>query len=150
MIAVEVNRSKAEGHRTLVFLLVEDNEGDVYLVREALAEAGFPNVLHVVREGDAALAFLRGKGMAAELRPDLIILDLNLPGKNGRQVMAEMEAEPALRGLPVAVLSTSSFESGIGREFPGLRSTFAAKTSDFMQLVDIMRRFRVFALQPVP
>jgi chemotaxis family two-component system response regulator Rcp1 len=80
--------------------------------------------------------------------PDLVILDLNLPGKTGRQIMAEMEVAAELRALPVAVLTTSHNESGIGKEFPGLRSTFAAKTPDFRQLVEIIERFKEFAKQP--
>jgi CheY-like chemotaxis protein len=130
--------------RELTILLVEDNAADVYLVREALVATGVPNALHVVRDGVAAMEFLR-QAVAGSEPPDLVILDLNLPRKSGREVMAEIEASPELRDLPVAVLSTSHFENEIGKEFPLLRSTFAAKTPDFRELVEILRRFRDFA-----
>lgn len=136
------------GEDKLVILLVEDNAGDVYLVREALEEAGFPHVLRVVRDGGAALDLLRQQAAEDPAWPDLVILDLNLPGKNGRQVMEAMQDEPRLTGVPVAVLSSSHAESQIGSEFPQLRSTFAAKTPDFRQLVEIIHRFREFAKRP--
>jgi len=137
----------ADVRAMLSILLVEDNLGDVFLVREALREAGFPHVLHVVRDGDAALAFLRAQPAEGEqAKPDLIILDLNLPGKNGRQVLAEMQGEPRLRDLPVAVLSTSHSESNVGKDFPSIRSTFAAKTPSFRKLVEIVRQFNEFAM----
>jgi two-component system, chemotaxis family, response regulator Rcp1 len=131
----------------LVILLVEDNPGDVFLVREALVEAGFSYDLHVVQDGASALDFLLAHTNGVKPRPDLVILDLNLPCKNGREVMAEMQAHAQLKSLPVAVLSTSCSESDIGLDFPHLRSTFAAKTAQFAQLVDILRNFRQFALQ---
>ena len=136
---VESSREK------LVILLVEDNAGDVYLVREALEEAGFPHTLHVVCNGCKAIDFLRNQAIGSDTWPDLMILDLNLPGKNGREVMAEMQCEPVLKSLPVAVLSTSRSECHIGRDFPQLYSTFAAKTPDFHELVNIIRRFKDFA-----
>jgi CheY-like chemotaxis protein len=133
----------------LDILLVEDNAGDVFMVREALEEADFPHVLHVVNDGQAAMDYLRHQAAEGGRWPDLVVLDLNLPGKTGREVMAEMQAEPGLKVLPVAVLTTSPSESQIGRDFPALRSTFAPKTPDFRQLVATIRRFREFAAQPV-
>src|SRR5512133_2251100 len=130
-----------------MILLVEDNAGDVFLVREALEEAGFSYDRHVVKDGASALDFLNARASGQHSLPDLVILDLNLPCKNGREVMAEMQAHPQLKSLPVAVLSTSHSECDIGDDFPQLRSTFAAKTSHFGQLVDILRGFRQFALQ---
>ena len=134
--------------RTFVIVIVEDNPGDVVLVQEALEEAAFPHALHVVSNGTDAVECMRKVRADAGCGPDLVILDLNLPGKTGRQIMAEMEASEDLRALPVAVLTTSRSERGIGSEFPHLRSTFAAKTPEFAQLVDIVRRFREFASQP--
>jgi CheY-like chemotaxis protein len=135
--------------RGLDILLVEDNAGDVFMVREALEEAAFPHVLHVVNDGQAAMDYLRRQAAEGGQWPDLVVLDLNLPGKTGREVMAEMQAEPDLKAVPVAVLTTSRSESQIGRDFPALRSTFASKTPDFQQLVAIVRRFREFAAQTV-
>ncbi len=134
--------------RTFVIVIVEDNPGDVVLVQEALSEAAFPHLLHVVRNGTDAVNVIRKIGADTGGGPDLVILDLNLPGKTGRQVMAEMEEAPDLRALPVAVLTTSRSEGGIGAEFPRLRSTFAAKTPDFRQLIEIVRRFKEFASRP--
>jgi chemotaxis family two-component system response regulator Rcp1 len=134
--------------KELVILLVEDNAGDVYMIREALEEAGFPHSLHIVSDGNQAMDFLREQAASGATWPDLMILDLNLPGKTGREVMAEMQLEPVLKKLPVAVLSTSRSESHISRDFPQLRSTFAAKTPDFRQLVDLILHFRDFAVPP--
>jgi CheY-like chemotaxis protein len=134
--------------RKFVIVIVEDNAGDVFLVREALDEAAFPHALHVITNGAQAVDFLRQMGTNGG-GPDLVILDLNLPGKTGRQIMAEMETAADLRALPVAILTTSRSESQIGKEFPRLRTTFAAKTPDFRQLVEIIRRFKEFARQPL-
>ena len=131
--------------RELTILLVEDNAGDVFMLKEALEEAGFPHVLHVVNDGNAAMDFLREQAAGGQNWPDLVILDLNLPGKSGRQIMAEMQGEPTLTVLPVAVLSTSQSEYEIGGDFPRLRCTFAAKTPDFRQLVEIVQHFKAFA-----
>lgn len=133
--------------RKLGIVLVEDNPGDVLMVREALETADFPYDLQVVRNGAVALAALRDACAREGGGPDLVILDLNLPGKTGRQIMAEMETDADLRALPVAILTTSRGESGIGLEFPGLRTSFAAKTPDFRQLVEIVRCFKDFAWQ---
>jgi CheY-like chemotaxis protein len=126
-------------------LLVEDNAGDVFMVREALDEAGFSHVLNVVNDGYAAMELLHEESGTGRPRLDLIILDLNLPGISGRQVMSEIQSHPSMRVLPVAILTTSRSEAGIVAEFPQLRSTFAAKTPDFRRLVEIIHRFRDFA-----
>ncbi|MGA2265127.1 MAG: response regulator [Phycisphaerae bacterium] len=130
----------------LTVLLVEDNAGDVYMVREALEEAGCSYDLHVVDTGIKAMDFLYRRGQfSGSPRPDLVILDLNLPGKPGQEVMAEMEASPELKDVPVAVLTTSRSSSDICQRYPGLRSMFAAKTPLTHELIDIMKRFDRFA-----
>ena len=89
-------------------LLVEDNPGDVRLTREALKDAKVRNALHVAMDGVEALAFLRKQGKySAVPRPDLILLDLNLPKKNGREVLEEIKRDDALRHIPVVILTTS-------------------------------------------
>jgi len=130
--------------RPLVIVHVEDNPSDVFMVREALEEADIPHTLRVVENGALALGFLR-RACADGGRPDLVILDLNLPAMSGREILAGIAADPELRALPVAILTTSREESGIGREFPGLRTTFAAKTPDYRELAGIVWRFRDFA-----
>lgn len=94
--------------------MVEDNPGDVRLVEEALAEYKVRNNLHVVPDGIEAMAFLRREGAFTHTpRPDLILLDLNLPRKNGREVLAEIKADPRLRQIPVVVLTSSAAEEDI-------------------------------------
>jgi CheY-like chemotaxis protein len=132
---------------TLEIVIVEDNAGDVLLVREALEEAGFAHALTVVASGSGAVEALRRSRAGAGRGPDLVIMDLNLPGRSGRQIMAEMQEAPDLRSLPVAVFTTSPSEIVITGEFPGLHVTFAAKTPHFGELVDIMKRFGEFARQ---
>jgi len=105
--------STASG-RPIEILLVEDNPGDVRLTVEAFKEGKVRNRLHAVGDGLAALAFLLRTGRHADApRPDLILLDLNLPGKDGREVLAEIKADPALRRIPVVVLTTSEAEQDI-------------------------------------
>lgn len=95
-------------------LLVEDNPGDVRLTREALKEGGVLNNLNVARDGVEAMAFLRRQGRYAEaLRPQLILLDLNLPRKDGREVLAEIKADGSLKRIPVVVLTTSGAEEDV-------------------------------------
>src|SRR5438093_1803081 len=95
-------------------LLVEDNPGDVRLTKEALKEGKMLNRVTVVRDGMEALSFLRQQGKYANAgQPDLILLDLNLPKKDGRQVLAEIKTDPGLKRIPMIVLTTSSTEKDI-------------------------------------
>ena len=95
-------------------LLVEDDPGDVVLIQEALAEQEVVNRLSVVRDGVDAMSFLRRTGRFADApRPDLVLLDLNLPRKNGREVLAESKGDPDLRLIPMVVLTTSSTEEDV-------------------------------------
>jgi CheY-like chemotaxis protein len=129
----------------LTVLLVEDNAGDVYMIREAMGEAGLSYDLHVVDTGIKAIDYLRHRGQfSVAPHPDLVILDLNLPAKTGQEVMAEMESSPELSEVPVAVLTTSKSEKDISRRYPGLRSVFAAKTPVVQELVAIVKRFDEF------
>jgi two-component system response regulator len=108
--------TNAAGHRVepIEILLVEDSPADVDLTREALEDAKVRNNLHVASDGVEALAFLRREGRYADApHPDLILLDLNLPKKDGREVLAEIKADPLLRRIPVVVLTTSEAEQDI-------------------------------------
>lgn len=120
------------GRRAAEVLLAEDNEGDVFLLREAFQQLRFPVHLHVVENGVECLAFLRREGRyVAAPRPDLLLLDLNLPLLDGRQVLATVVADPRLRSLPVVVLTTSA-NPGDLRQMYGLRcSTYVVKPLDF-------------------
>src|SRR5262245_27193502 len=96
-------------HRPVEILLVEDNPADVRLTREVFREGDVANRMNVVRDGEEAMEYLRHEGRYRDVpRPDLVLLDLNLPRKDGREVLAEIRADPALTTLPVVVLSTST------------------------------------------
>ena len=97
-------------------LLVEDNPGDIVLTRLAFEKAKMVNRLHVVTDGESALRFLRAEGeFAGRRRPDLVLLDLNLPGLSGQDVLEELKADPALKTIPVVVLTSSSDERDVLR-----------------------------------
>ena len=126
-------------------LLVEDNPGDVDLAREALEEGKVRNSLHVVGDGEAALDFLRGKGAyAAAPRPDLVLLDLNLPKMDGRQVLAEIKSDPALRSIPVVVLSTSRAEEDILKTYNLHANCYITKPIDLHQFIKVVQAIEEF------
>src|SRR5262245_44377662 len=113
-------------------LVVEDNQAEIRLLREALkAYQPFPH-LHVVTTGEEALAFLRCEGPYAHARrPDVIVLDLNLPGKHGLEVLAELSADPALRQIPSIVLSTSQHDTDIQPSYALCANCYLTKPLDF-------------------
>jgi chemotaxis family two-component system response regulator Rcp1 len=95
-------------------LMIEDSQADVLMTREAFKQARLANTLHVVEDGVRAMQYLRQEAeFASSPRPDLILLDLNLPRKNGREVLAEIKADPGLRTIPVIILTTSQAEQDI-------------------------------------
>jgi len=101
-----------------IVLMVDDNPADVDLAREALLERSHRSKIDTVGDGEEALAFLKQKGTHAQKpRPDLVILDLNLPKKDGRAVLAELKADPGLHGIPVVIFSTSRLSSDISRSY---------------------------------
>lgn len=121
-------------------LLVEDHPGDVRLTREALRDAKIDNDLHVVTDGVEALAFLRRQGPYADaVRPDLVLLDLNLPRKNGREVLEEMKRDPGLSSLPVIVVTASDAELDACRSLELGTVGFMTKPIDFRQLAAVLR-----------
>jgi two-component system, chemotaxis family, response regulator Rcp1 len=134
----------------VVILLVEDNEGDVRLTREALAEGKVANRLVVASDGIEALAVLRRTGEHAEApRPDLILLDLNLPRKDGRQVLAEIKQDPELMRIPVVVLTTSKAEEDILRTYNLHANCYITKPVDFDKFVSVIRTIDEFWLTVV-
>jgi len=131
-------------------LLVEDNPGDVDLTREALHESKVHTHLSVVRDGDEALAFLRQQGAhAAAPRPDLILLDLNLPKKDGRAVLSEVKADPALASIPVVVLTSSEAERDIAHAYALHANCFVTKPIGLDQFIEIVRSIEQFWLTVV-
>lgn len=126
-------------------LLVEDNPADTRLTREALRDAKIHNRLHTVADGIEALKFLRREGEYAQSpRPDLVLLDLNLPKKSGREVLAEVKADPALRAIPVVVLTTSQSDEDILRSYDLHANCFITKPVDFTQFTTIVNRIEEF------
>jgi len=126
-------------------LLVEDDPGDVLLTQEAFERNKVGNRLHVVHDGEQAMAFLRGEGeYAAAPRPDLILLDLNLPRKDGREVLAEIKADAALRVIPVVILTTSEAEEDILRSYHLHANAYVTKPVDFDQFIQVVRQIDDF------
>jgi two-component system response regulator len=131
--------------RPIEVLLVEDDPGDVVLTKEAFADNKVGNNLHVVSDGEEALRFLRQEGEFAESpRPDLILLDLNLPRKDGREVLEEVKEDPDLRRIPVVVLTTSEAEEDILRSYHLHANAYVAKPVDFDQFIKVVRRIDDF------
>jgi two-component system, chemotaxis family, response regulator Rcp1 len=128
-------------------LLVEDNAGDVRLTLEALKEARVHNHMSVARDGVEALAFLRREGQyAASPRPDLILLDLNLPRKDGREVLAEIKADPRLRSIPVVILTTSKAEEDILKTYDLHANCYITKPVDLGCFLDVVKAIEGFWL----
>lgn len=126
-------------------LLVEDNPGDVRLTKEALKEGKLLNQLTVVGDGVEALSFLRKEGIYADaLQPELILLDLNLPKKDGREVLAEIKADPNLRRIPVVVLTTSSAEEDILKIYDLHANCYITKPVDLEQFMGVVKSIEDF------
>jgi len=129
----------------LSVLLVEDDPGDVLIAREALAAGRLSTELHVVHDGVEAMSYLRrGDGYAEATRPDLILLDLNLPRKSGHEVLAEVKQDPALRRIPVVVLTTSQAQEDVVRSYDLHASAHVSKPADFDAFADVVRQIDDF------
>ena len=121
-------------------LLVEDSVPDVELTLEALSEAKVANDVAVVRDGESALGYLRREGKHADaVRPDLVILDLNLPRVSGHEVLAAIRADPDLRRIPVAVLTTSAAEADVVRTYDLGANCYLSKPVDVDQFIRVVR-----------
>jgi chemotaxis family two-component system response regulator Rcp1 len=127
-------------NKPVEILLVEDNPADVRLTMEALKEGRLLNRVSVAEDGVEALAFLRQQGKyAAEVRPDLILLDLNLPKKDGREVLAEIKDDPELKRIPVLVLTTSTAEQDVLRTYDLHANCYINKPVDFEQFIKVVK-----------
>lgn len=136
------NQSNA---KDVEILLVEDNPGDVRLTREALEDCKMRNTLYVVEDGEEALAFLYKKGKYAKApQPDLILLDLNLPKKDGKEVLSEIKANPGLRRIPVVILTTSKAEEDILKTYDLHANCYITKPVDFDQFISVVRKIEDF------
>lgn len=133
--------------RPAEFLLVEDNPGDVRLTREALNESKINNHLSIVGDGLEALAFLRREGKYADApRPDVILLDLNLPKKDGREVLAEIKADPTLKRIPVVIITSSEAEQDILRTYELHVNCYVTKPVDLEQFIKVVQSIETFWL----
>jgi two-component system, chemotaxis family, response regulator Rcp1 len=131
-------------------LLVEDNPGDADLAREALESSKFNNNLQVVDDGEKAMAFLHREGPYSDApRPDLILLDLNLPKKDGRQVLAEIKADPQLMRIPVVILTTSRAEEDVLKTYNLHANCYITKPIDLNQFLHVVRSIEDFWLSIV-
>ena len=124
-------------------LLVEDNPADVRLTQEALREGKVRNNLHIARDGEEALAFLRREG---EPRPDLILLDLNLPRRDGREVLKEIKSDRRLMTIPVVVLTTSAAEADIVKSYSLHANCYITKPVDLEQFITVVKSIDDFWL----
>lgn len=133
--------------RAVEILLVEDSPGDVRLTKEALREGKVRNHLHVVTDGVEALAFLRRSGKYASApRPDVVLLDLNLPKKDGREVLAEIKADDDLRRIPAVILTTSQDERDVLRAYELHANCYITKPVDLDQFIAVIQSIESFWL----
>jgi CheY-like chemotaxis protein len=131
--------------RVVDVLLVEDDPGDVLMTQEAFADHKVHNRLHVVSDGVEAMAFLRKEGSYADATtPDRILLDLNLPKMDGREVLAAIKEDETLRSIPVVILTTSEAEEDVLRSYSLHANAYVTKPVDFERFIDVVRRIDDF------
>jgi two-component system, chemotaxis family, response regulator Rcp1 len=139
-----------EGCRPIEILMVEDNPGDVRLTVEALKEGKVRNNFHTVEDGVEAMAFLRRQGAYTDApRPDLVLLDLNLPKKNGREVLAEIKEDPELRRIPVVILTASEAEQDVVKSYNLHANCYITKPVDLDQFLEVVQSIENFWLTVV-
>ncbi|MES2590568.1 MAG: response regulator [Bacteroidota bacterium] len=132
---------------TINILLVEDNLGDIRLTKEVLKEGKIQNTLSVVMDGEEAILFLKKQGQYANVEtPDLILLDLNLPKKDGREVLTQIKNDQDLARIPVIILTTSAAENDIANTYSNHANCFITKPVDFGQFITVIRAIENFWL----
>jgi CheY-like chemotaxis protein len=134
--------------RSIEIMLIEDNAGDVRLTQEAFKENKVHNNLRVMRDGESALDYLSRKDLSAT-RPDLILLDLNLPGMNGQEVLASLKSNSETRAIPVVILTTSRAEEDVARSYSLHANCYVTKPVDLTQFLSIIRSVDSFWLSVV-
>lgn len=133
--------------RPVDILLVEDNTADAMLTAEAFEDARLINRLHLAKDGVEAMQFLRREGKFADApRPDLILLDLNLPRKDGRKVLAEIRGDPTFAGIPVVVLTSSSHEKDVATVYGLHANAFVQKPVDLAKFLDVVAKTKDYWL----
>ena len=139
-----------QSRKTIDILLVEDDPGDVLMTREAFEDHKVSNRLSVVPDGVSAMEFLRKEGEYADApTPDLILLDLNLPRMDGREVLAEIKEDPELRSIPVVVLTTSEAEEDVLRSYNLHANAYVTKPVDFERFIQVVRQIDEFFVSVV-
>ena len=124
----------------LEILLVEDNEGDIRLTIEAFKEAKIRNHIRVVRDGEEALAYLKKEAAYADAQtPDIILLDINLPKVDGKEVLYELKNDPILKSIPVIMLTTSSAESDVQESYSNHANSYVIKPVDLSKFMEVIR-----------
>ncbi len=142
--------NEREACRPIEILMVEDNPGDVRLTVEALKEGKVRNILHTVEDGEEALKFLRRQETYTKApRPDLVLLDLNLPKKNGREVLAEIKTDPDLKRIPVVILTVSQAEQDILKSYDLHANCYITKPVDLEQFLSVVKNIENFWLSVV-
>jgi CheY-like chemotaxis protein len=137
-------------HNAIEILLIEDNPADIRLTQEAFREARLHNTLHVVKDGVSAMAFIRKTAPYQQApRPDLILLDLNLPKKDGREVLGEIKADPHTRMIPVVVLTTSDDEADVLRSYDLHANAYLVKPIDVLRFIKMIQSLESFWLSVV-
>ena len=131
--------------RSIEILMIEDSPSDTLVAREALAYAKVLNTLHVVDNGDDAMAFLRHEGKFAGVpRPDMILLDLKLPGKSGQEVLVEIKSDKNLKHIPVVILTTSNNEDDVLKAYSHYASCYITKPVNFENFSEVVRSIENF------
>ena len=131
--------------RAAEILLVEDNPGDVLLTQETFADAKINNNIHVAESGDHAIAFLRKQGeFRNAVTPDLVLLDLNMPGRDGREVLAEIKGDADLKRIPVVVVSSSNAERDVAETYDLHANGYIQKPIDVSQFAEVVRAIEGF------
>ncbi|MGZ7118314.1 MAG: response regulator [Methanobacterium sp.] len=139
-----------EKTKQVEILLVEDNEGDVGLIEEVFEDAKIRNNLHVTEDGEEAMLFLHKEGEFSDApRPDMILLDLNLPKKDGREVLKEIKMDDDLKRIPVVVLTTSKAEKDILKSYDLHANSYITKPVDFDQFIRVIKSIEDFWLDVV-
>jgi CheY-like chemotaxis protein len=132
-------------NKSITILMAEDNPTDVMLTKEALAHAKVLNTLHVVEDGMEAMDFLHRRGKHTKApRPDLILLDLNMPRKNGQEVLAEIKDDPKLKHIPVVILTTSKAEEDVVKAYGLYANCYVIKPVDFDVFAEVVRSIQQF------
>lgn len=138
-------RNKSNPRHSIDILLVDDDEGDVLLAKRALDDGNFFKTVHVVKDGVEAMAFLKQQGRYADApRPDVILLDLNMPRKDGREVIREIKQDRDLRSIPVVVLTTSDSGQDVADMYEQHANCYITKAVDLEDFTNIINEIRQF------